>query len=413
MFIVGARFCSSTVEDHKKQKTRNQKLFLRHEATLKINIYPFVTYFVAMNNRSQGLDFLRCVAVVLVMFRHYHVNDTMSQIGWIGVDLFFVLSGFLVSGLLFQEYKQTGNIKAGRFLVRRGFKIYPAFWVVLIIHLLYFIYKGVDIQLSRVLAEFFFIQNFYENIIGISWTLAIEEHFYFLLVLLILISVRKGKLADKKLIIGAGLFILLICLGLRLFLSLTQPFNDWTHFFPTYLRIDSLVFGVLISWFYHFEHRSYRLMLEKKKPLVLLFIVVGLSMPFFFSYKHFIMNTIGLSLLYIAFGGVVCLVESSKRFQGKWLQPLIYVGRFSYPIYLVHLLFGPAVANAFRTYFFTTSALEWINDTINFLANIGIGIALSLLIEQPFLKIRDRYFPKSNKKLLDTQKMPLSEVPVR
>ena len=49
--------------------------------------------------------------------------------GWVGVDLFFVLSGFLVSGLLFQEYQRHGKIRVGRFLIRRGFKIYPSFYV--------------------------------------------------------------------------------------------------------------------------------------------------------------------------------------------------------------------------------------------------------------------------------------------
>ena len=77
--------------------------------------------------RITSIDFLRGVAVLLVVFRHIMLEPILSNIGWVGVDLFFVLSGFLVSNLLFQEYKQTKTVKPIRFLIRRGFKIYPLF----------------------------------------------------------------------------------------------------------------------------------------------------------------------------------------------------------------------------------------------------------------------------------------------
>src|SRR5262245_19628234 len=91
-------------------------------------------------HRLRELDILRGVAILLVLGRHViDIPDTVPplvrrlffvwrQIGWIGVDLFFVLSGFLVSGLLFGEYRLTGRIRLGRFLIRRGLKIYPSFY---------------------------------------------------------------------------------------------------------------------------------------------------------------------------------------------------------------------------------------------------------------------------------------------
>lgn len=82
--------------------------------------------------RNTGLDLLRLVAILLVLGRHLlpgYENNTFLSIwrtgGWVGVDLFFVLSGFLVSGLLFEEYKKRGSLDLKRFLIRRGFKIYP------------------------------------------------------------------------------------------------------------------------------------------------------------------------------------------------------------------------------------------------------------------------------------------------
>src|SRR5271168_36950 len=91
--------------------------------------------------RLRQLDVLRGVAILLVLGRHLDsvptdapgaiqsAFDLWMRAGWIGVDLFFVLSGFLVSGLLFREYARYGDVRAGRFLLRRGLKIYPAFYV--------------------------------------------------------------------------------------------------------------------------------------------------------------------------------------------------------------------------------------------------------------------------------------------
>ena len=84
-------------------------------------------------SRIKQLDVLRGIAIVLVLGSHMPASDLWSQIGWVGVDLFFVLSGFLVSGLLFNEYKKHGQIRLGRFLIRRGFKIYPAFYFLILV----------------------------------------------------------------------------------------------------------------------------------------------------------------------------------------------------------------------------------------------------------------------------------------
>ena len=82
--------------------------------------------------RNKRLDFLRGMAIVLVLLFHSH----LSNAGWVGVDLFFVLSGFLISGLLFDEYKRRASISFKRFFIRRGFKIYPAYYVFLLVALL-------------------------------------------------------------------------------------------------------------------------------------------------------------------------------------------------------------------------------------------------------------------------------------
>src|SRR5579862_6467579 len=83
--------------------------------------------------RNKRLDVLRCVAILAVIFRHTEIWALMRRVGWIGVDLFFVLSGFLISGLLFSEYKKRHAISLKQFFIRRGLKIYPAFYVFLLL----------------------------------------------------------------------------------------------------------------------------------------------------------------------------------------------------------------------------------------------------------------------------------------
>ena len=126
-------------------------------------------------SRLVQLDVLRTLAVVLVLGRHLPPFEQVLpeplrnfafywiQFGWIGVDLFFVLSGFLISGLLFREYQRYGSINYRNFLIRRAFKIYPSFYL--------FLAGVVYVQISnhnwngrkalfQLLRELFFVQNY-------------------------------------------------------------------------------------------------------------------------------------------------------------------------------------------------------------------------------------------------------------
>jgi len=96
------------------------------------------------NERNKALDFWRAIAIILVLFRHAPISNDANFIflilqkgGWVGVDIFFVLSGFLVSGLLFKEFKLKKHIDIKRFLIRRAFKIYPSFYLFSLLYLIY------------------------------------------------------------------------------------------------------------------------------------------------------------------------------------------------------------------------------------------------------------------------------------
>ena len=150
-----------------------------------------------MKGRSPQLDLLRGVAVLAVLCVHYQYLKVF-EVGWAGVDLFFVLSGFLISGLLFTDWKRNESISLSRFFIRRGFKIYPAFYFFLIT-----LTPGMALFLARVkhnigtriFAEIFFLQDYLPRVWIHTWSLAVEEQFYILLplLLIILVKVHRGK----------------------------------------------------------------------------------------------------------------------------------------------------------------------------------------------------------------------------
>jgi peptidoglycan/LPS O-acetylase OafA/YrhL len=348
------------------------------------------------SEKIKSLDILRFFAIILVMCSHYEVLPILKKVGWIGVDLFFVLSGFLVSGLLFKEYKTNGKIDSTLFLIRRGFKIYPTFWLVTFLYLQFYQYREIKYTKNQVFAELFFFQNFSPGLIGITWTIAIEEHFYFLLVIIVHWITKKKLIQRHKLLLFISSCILMGCLTLRTYLSFNFPFNLWTHFFPTYLRIDALFFGVILSWLYHFNPIQYEKFVRDKRFIVCIILCLGLLFPIIYKLGNPILNSIGLTALYISFGGLLSLlvVYREKKFWDRlYLSGFIYIGRFSYSIYLIHILVGPWIANTFRIYIYSNGS-NFLYGLINILGNIFFGVLLSLTIEQFFLKLRERFFPK-------------------
>jgi peptidoglycan/LPS O-acetylase OafA/YrhL len=129
--------------------------------------------------RNKRLDILRGIAVLLVIFYHGTIQNPFTRAGWAGVDLFFVLSGFLISALLFVEYKKTGSINFKRFFIRRGLKLYPAFYVFLLLTLVAESLFHHVRPLGTYLSEMFYVQNYGPSLWPHTWSLAVRSTFIF------------------------------------------------------------------------------------------------------------------------------------------------------------------------------------------------------------------------------------------
>ena len=336
--------------------------------------------------RNANLDALRGVAILLVVGHHLNVIPLWTRIGWSGVDLFFVLSGYLISGLLFEEWKATGAIDFKRFFLRRGFKIYPGFYVLIAVSLVANAFlRGVTsfpVTLRSVLGELTFTQNYVGGIWGQTWTLAVEEHFYLLLpaVLLLMASRAKRGTDPFRWIPTLFLWIGAIELALRFWFTwhLSGVADEARYLEPTHLRIDSLFFGVLLGYMRHFQPEQFRQYASTRAPLfiialMLVFVaLVPLPSP--------VMHTIGFSLLYFGYGFLLVRVVDAP--QRALVKPLAQIGVYSYSIYLWHGLVCRVLPHQTVMQFFVGLA-----------ACLGLGIAMAKAIEYPALALRDRLFP--------------------
>src|SRR5207249_3526564 len=133
--------------------------------------------------RLGSIDLLRGVAILLVICRHWNISPFLGHVGWLGVDLFFVISGFLISGLLFSENEKHGKVDFLRFFIRRGFKIYPLFYTLIGLTLLVYYFFDISFSYKNLLPELFFFQNYFAGLYLHTWSLALEEHFYILLII--------------------------------------------------------------------------------------------------------------------------------------------------------------------------------------------------------------------------------------
>jgi peptidoglycan/LPS O-acetylase OafA/YrhL len=354
------------------------------------------------HKRIHSLDFLRGLAVLLVLFRHLPNDETsgvlhfVQSIGWTGVDLFFVLSGFLISGLLFTEFNRTGKLNVKRFWLRRGLKIWPSYFLTYGLAMLATaIWTGdFAILISRI-PNYVFIQNYMDPAIRWthSWSIAIEEHFYFglPLLLLLLVARRFKSLPGIALIICAGVLLQRVLLYLLTDLK-------WANFYyPSHLRIDSLSFGVLLGYLYHYRRE--------------LFVRIGRFWPYFIAAAPAIVlayifplegstfsYTIGFTIFYLLFGGLVVAARVHPSFGSSGPQRLLaWMGVYSYTIYLAHSVVYELPGSPYVR-LLIISKFGTAGDQFAFLvASILLGVLISHLIERPFLRLRAKWLPVTSR----------------
>jgi len=368
------------------------------------------------NSRLIGLDFLRFAATSIVIVSHAHIVHGFDAVvsgvaglsglllqfftcGAVGVNIFFVLSGFLVSGLLFSETRRTGTVFLSRFLIRRGFKIYPAFWVMLAVTVGWMLYVGKPVFAGALSAELLYVQNYNHFICFHTWTLALEEHFYFLLAAIFYFLVRRvspGTPLNFKTLPGICVGVALFCLFFRIFMSLAYSYHpgsaQWL-FHSDFCVIDALFAGLLLSYFWHvrWDAAMKNLIISFRWPLLFLGSLVLIGGSVCYQYQNW--SQIYGSLI-LFFGSAFLLLSSlswEHHNSPRIVRGLAWLGKHSYSVYLWHIFVGTVVYPLIEPKL--PAGWTWVNLLVYFSFCWLAGILLAYAVEVPVLMIRDRWFP--------------------
>lgn len=365
---------------------------------------PFIKYDVTYVNSSQKivpLDGLRGLAVVLVVFFHCFEFLKISYIGWIGVDLFFVLSGFLITGILIDGKQKANYYK--NFFGKRVLRIFPLYYLALLIITFLAVvnpFNDIAINIPNIY-YWLYIQNWQitfsgklslENpLLSHFWSLAVEEQFYIFWPFII----KNCKIKTLPFVI---LFFVIVSIILRTFLF---THNNVGYYVNTFSRFDALCIGSLGAVFIRYRKDFL------KNYLIYIFIASGLfiilnaiiSGPHF---SHAITAKIGytvnalfwISLLLYSISGTTFLsTVFSLRF-------FTFFGKYSYGMYVYHaiiyLIFTARLFKALSGHGLNVICCLLLDSSIIVLASILVSILSYNLFEKRFLKYKKHFEPKSH-----------------
>ncbi len=350
---------------------------------------------VSGTHRLSGLNLLRFLAVVLVMFRHLSLDSATSLGktfavlrcgGWVGVSLFFALSGYLISSLLLGEIEATGTLNLRRFYVRRALKIIPPLYLLVLpmIALEWDNIHGWEL-LKGVIGELFFLQNYLGRLFPHTWSLAVEEHSYILLSLVVFVYGRQLLLfAEGKPLFGVAMATatLLMFLASRL---LTDQQNVVPLLYKTHLIADGFVPGVLLALL--LRNSDWKRRLKDLPTLNVTVIGIGLLSPaFVVDRSSSFMLTWGYSLVSVGSGFLLLAALKVPDVLPSAFHGLVRMGAASYSIYLIHI---PVAHLCFDWLSLPTLGASLLYG----LVSVAFGLAIFHWIERPILSWRDRVFP--------------------
>lgn len=357
--------------------------------------------------RVFGLDILRAVAIFFVMISHGNVYSMAildikyySWLLWDGVSLFFVLSGFLIGGILIKlilEQDFNFNVLL-QFLKRRWLRTMPNYY--LILTLLIGFYFVSHHQMPPLFWQYYtFTQCFaspHPKFFAEAWSLAVEEWFYFMipLALFYILKFKGNKKNQIALVIWA---VLIFGTSVRIIkASQIDPFNENNINLEiskqVITRIDSIMYGMIGAWFFIFKNE---LFLKCKNILFFIGMVILFGSVVMHSYSRFFHNYFYTST--IAIGALFLLPKLStiKTGSGLLYQFITFISIISYSIYLInHMLIQRGLLPLVIKYF----DLDLINNKMNNLLLLVLFWIFTLLFsfllyrfwEQPMLKLRQK-----------------------
>ena len=314
------------------------------------------------NNKSKylpSIDSLRALAVLAVII--YHVDVNYLPGGFLGVDLFFVLSGYLISSLIIKEFRKTGTVNLYNFYIRRARRLLPAVYFMITVGLVVMVlFNEVLLRKSHLDAIFGYIYSsnwwyifhkldYFDSFGAQSpfkhlWSLAIEEQFYMIFPLLFLLVNRKKKSKDGTYKLNKNfLYVVLglILVSLIAHILLFDINNISRIYFGTDTRAFSLLVGVVGAILYPMERLHAKVTPQQNMiySVVSLVSIATLITVMIYTSEYNTLLYRGGFLL-VAILGLIVIISSGKQhtLMSRLLsfKPIVFIGKISYSLYLWH-----------------------------------------------------------------------------
>ena len=399
------------------------------------------------NSNFAVIDGIRAIAVLWVIFFHAWLFQFLSfstaidkiydyplfywvTKGDLGVDLFFVISGFLIGGIIFKEIKLSENFNFKRFYVRRILRLSPVYIFAILLNLYFLKDFGQD-NLLQYWSNIIYINNYIPGSpMAWTWSLAIEEQFYIVVPFLLVFIFPKFRNKATFFIVLSGISIYLSWYYVYILKQYTLPFNltflskEWSAWFTgyymlTHLRYIGLLLGVAAAYLNVYKSNEVKKIFENKTGLITFFSIVSVIGLLFLSFtpvgewipmKSSIFNnanvhvakwyeilTRPLFTLLVAFIIIACIygnnfiINPIKNFLSlRFFYPIAQV---SYSAYLFHEMFIIWAAPKIFKYLtpnFSNTQIFFITVFISLIVILTAAVIMYYLIEQPFQKIRDK-----------------------
>jgi peptidoglycan/LPS O-acetylase OafA/YrhL len=374
--------------------------------TLFSNSSPAIDPRFQDRERQPGLDLLRALAIVVVVIYHagimgFPMPGRVHRWGWIGVDLFFVLSGYLIGGQLLAPLARGGEINLRRFFARRALRIMPAYFVILAIYIF--------LPMWREYPEMYPWWKFLLSIQNIAlhggtafshaWSLAVEDQFYLTLPFILLLVNRWPRSA---IILPCAIFVGGVLL--RTFLAYQHPaevsgvaFRDYQAwiYYPTWTRLDPLVFGVALAAIEKFRPDWWKRLTNSAILLWLPALALIVYALWLGEGEFLTINSVVCQFPLLAFGFaalLVCAQSDRLPFRHFKIPGAGFIASIAYSAYLVQKLVIHAIGEFCRAHevdLTSAPALIGVELCVYLAATI-----LFFAIERPFLQLRHRVAPR-------------------
>ena len=364
------------------------------------------------SKRIFGLDFMRAIAILLVVFSHISwitpnaqgfIPELMSIAGVIGVEIFFVLSGFLIGRIVYKIYVSDtfsfSNIFY--FWIRRWFRTLPNYYLALLINICIAIYLGIELP-SSTWQYIFFIQNFSQEMPMFfieSWSLSIEEFAYIIGPLLLYLSLfLKLKISKSRLFLIITLCIILMFTITKIIYNYNDDIREIRHWNSNLkaiviYRIDAIYYGVIAAYI---SIELPKLWKRVKYIALLIGGILFFGMNAAIPLKHIFIetHTTFWNVWYLPINSIAImfclpLLSQIKSAPSLILKPITYISLISYAIYVLHY----SIILQVLKYIMPTENLPKFDTLVYILVYLSATILLSYLVytfyEKPMTNLRD------------------------